>query len=47
MGLRMLHHYITKYVQNGKRYVEAWIQLNVLGISWCFSKRRIELAEEL
>ena len=41
----MIHHYITKYEEDGKRYAEAWLQLDVFGLSWCFSKRRIELAE--
>jgi len=40
----MLHHYITKYTENGKRYAEAWMQLNIFGFCWCFSRRRIELA---
>ena len=42
----MIHHYITRYMENGKRYAEAWLQLNIFGLSWCFSKRRIELADE-
>lgn len=39
----MLHHYITKYTENGKKYAEAWLQLNVFGFSFCFSKRKKEL----
>jgi hypothetical protein len=39
----MLHHYITKYEQDGKRYAEAWIQLDLFGRCWCFWKRRVEL----
>jgi len=40
---QMLHHYITKYTENGKKYAEAWLQLNVFGFSFCFSKRKKEL----
>lgn len=39
----MLHHYITQYENSGKRYAEAWIQLNLFGLCFCFSKRRIEI----
>ncbi len=35
-----MHHYLTTYTENGKRYAEAWIQLNVFGRSFCFAKRR-------
>ena len=27
----MFHHYLTKYVTNGKRYAASWIQMNLLG----------------
>ena len=43
MGGYMLHHYITKYRENGKHYCEAWMQLDLLGWCFCFSKRKIEL----
>lgn len=39
----MLHHYITKYTEGEKRYAESWIQLDIFGRCWCFSRRRIEL----
>lgn len=39
----MFHHYLTKYVENGKLYVESWIQFNFMGWSWCFSRRKMEL----
>lgn len=41
----MIHHYITKYLDNsdGKRYAESWLQLNVFGKSYCFSIRRKEI----
>ncbi|KAL3946168.1 hypothetical protein B2D45_14915 [Lactobacillus hilgardii] len=34
----MLHHYMTEY-RNGKNEVvfESWIQLNFLGLVWCYS----------
>ena len=39
-----MHHYITKYWTNdGKHYAESWFQINLFGLSYCFSKRCIEL----
>ena len=38
-----MHHYITKYEENGKRYAESWMQINVFGKCFCFSKRKIEI----
>ena len=39
----MVRHYITKYEEKNKFYAEAWLQINLFGKSFCFSKRRIEL----
>lgn len=39
----MIKHYITKYEEDGKRYAESWIQLNIFGLTRCYSKKRIEL----
>ena len=39
----MIHHYVTKYEENGIRYVEAWIQINVFGKAICIWKKRIEI----
>lgn len=39
----MLKHHITKYYENGKKYAESWIQLNLLRKSFCFSRRKIEI----
>ena len=41
----MIKHYITKYKEDGKRYAESWIQLNIFGLTRCYSKKRIELQE--
>lgn len=38
-----MHHYITKYMENGKRYAESWIQLNLFGWAFCFSRKKIQL----
>lgn len=38
-----MHHYITKYDENGKKYAESWIQLNLLGWAICFSRRKMQL----
>lgn len=42
----MLHHYITKYTEKGKRYAEAWMQLDILGFSFCFSRRKTEVKDD-
>lgn len=39
----MIKHYITKYTEDGIKYVEAWIQINFLGKSLCLSKKKIEI----
>lgn len=39
----MLKHHITQYTSNGKRYVESWLQINVLGKCICFSKKRVSV----
>jgi hypothetical protein len=38
-----MHHYITKYWENGIHYAEAWIQINFFNWSFCLWKRKIEL----
>lgn len=38
-----MHHYITKYVESGIRYAESWLQVDILGKSYCFCKRRISI----
>lgn len=38
-----MHHYVTKYKENGQKYAEAWIQVDVFGYSFCFWKKRITL----
>ena len=39
----MFHHYISKYEEGGKRYAEAWIQINLFGKSFCINRKRIEI----
>ena len=36
----MLHHYITRYTENGEDIVEAWLQFNFFNWCFCFSRRR-------
>ncbi len=38
-----MHHYITKYKENGKAFAESWLQINIFGRCFCFSKRKIVL----
>lgn len=37
----MFKHYITKYTSDGIRYAESWLQLNIFGKVYCFSKKKI------
>lgn len=39
----MIHHYLTTYYEDGKRYAETWMQFNIFGLCFCFSKRRKEI----
>lgn len=39
----MLHHHMTKYIADEKQYVTSWLQLNLFGHCWCFSKRTQEI----
>lgn len=39
----MIHHYITKYVQDGILYAAAWIQINIFGKCICLCKKRIAI----
>lgn len=36
-----VHHYITKYGEDGHWWAEAWVQVDALGFSWCLWRRRI------
>lgn len=38
-----MHHYITKYQENGVMYAEAWLQVNLLGLSFCLWKVKIKI----
>ena len=38
-----MKHYITKYYENGKRYAESWLQIDIFGKCFCFSRKRIEI----
>lgn len=39
----MIKHYISKYTSDNKQYVASWLQINMLGKIFCFSKKVIEL----
>lgn len=32
----MIHHYLTKYMENGIRYAEAWLQFDIFNWHFCF-----------
>lgn len=38
-----MHHYITKFEENGKRYATSWIQVNAFGRAYCFNEKKIEI----
>ncbi len=38
-----MKHHITKYDSDGTKYVESWLQINIFGKCFCFSKRLITL----
>lgn len=38
-----MHHYITKYEENGVKYAEAWIQINLFGMCLCMWKKKIRI----
>lgn len=42
----MIRHYITKYREGGTLWAEAWIQVDLLGRSWCLARRRIPVGAE-
>ena len=39
----MIHHYITKYEENGQLIAESWIQINIFGMCICLSRRKIKI----
>ncbi|EMZ42675.1 hypothetical protein HMPREF1091_00233 [Atopobium minutum 10063974] len=39
-----MHHYITKYEEDGHFWSEAWIQINIFDWCFCFWKVRIQLS---
>ncbi len=38
-----MHHYLTKYREDGIQYAEAWIQINLLGKPVCLWRKRIRI----
>lgn len=38
-----MHHYISKYVENDEKYAESWLQINLFGKSFCFSRKKIKI----
>lgn len=43
MGFSPLRHYMTKYEEGDRLWVESWIQVNAFGRCWCFSKRKLQI----
>ncbi len=41
----MFRHHIAKYSEEGRLYIEAWLQINIFGLCYCFSRRRIEIKQ--
>lgn len=42
---RMIHHYITQYIENGEQFAESWVQINLFGKCFCLSRRKIKIHE--
>nr|DAM27621.1 MAG TPA: hypothetical protein [Caudoviricetes sp.] len=40
-----MHHYITKYHENGTMYAEAWLQLNLFGRSFCLWRVKTKIED--
>ena len=38
-----LRHYMTKYEEGDRLWVESWIQVNAFGRCWCFSRRKLQI----
>ncbi|CRH18750.1 conserved hypothetical protein [Carnobacterium maltaromaticum] len=38
-----MKHHITKYESNGAMYAESWLQINMFGKCYCFSKKTTKL----
>ena len=43
----MVKHYITKYECENTLWFESWLQINLFGKCFCFSKKRIPIVENL
>jgi hypothetical protein len=40
----MLHHYITRYSDDdGRKWAVSWIQVDLFGLCWCLSEKRVEI----
>lgn len=39
----MIKHHITKYREDHHLWAEAWLQINLFGKCFCFSKRKIKI----
>lgn len=39
-----MHHYITKYIEDGDKYAVSWFQINLFGRCYCLNQKRIKLA---
>jgi hypothetical protein len=39
----MLHHYLTKYMENGIRYAESWLQFDIFDWQFCFWRIKIKI----
>jgi len=38
-----MKHYITKYYENGEYFAESWLQVNVFGYCFCFSRKKTKI----
>lgn len=43
IGSVRIHHYLTKFEEDGQKKAESWLQLDFFGKSYCFNTKRIDL----
>lgn len=36
----MIKHHMTKYREDGKQYIESWLQIDLFRRCYCFSRKK-------
>ncbi|NLY09397.1 MAG: hypothetical protein GXZ11_05805 [Tissierellia bacterium] len=40
----MVRHNITKYVEDNELVAEAWLQIDLFGFTFCFSRQKVKIS---